>query len=89
VSDGEFFAIKKFNKYLLRKKNKIYRNPDGSNFFFSLFLATKYVSLMTEVEREVQLHSKLSHPNIIKILEIIDDQNRDKLYLGNPILVSL
>jgi [calcium/calmodulin-dependent protein kinase] kinase len=33
ISDGTFFAIKKFNKYLLRKKNKIYKNPDGSKEF--------------------------------------------------------
>lgn len=26
---GTYYAIKKFNKFILKKKNKIFKNPDG------------------------------------------------------------
>ncbi|KAM3132687.1 hypothetical protein pb186bvf_015232 [Paramecium bursaria] len=69
--DGKLFAIKKFNKYLLRKKNKIYKNPDGT---------TKYQSLLEEVYRELSIHQNLDHPHIVKLYDIFDDDKRDKLY---------
>ena len=32
--------------------------------------------------REIALHRTLDHPNIVKIVEVIDDDSRDKLYIG-------
>ncbi|CAD8092914.1 unnamed protein product [Paramecium primaurelia] len=72
IRDNQEYAIKKFNKFILKKKNKMYKNPNGT---------TKYVSLLDEVYREIEIHQKLDHPNIIKMHEIYDDDEREKLYV--------
>lgn len=65
----------------MKKKNKIYKNPNGSKQNNVNILATKYVSLLDEVYREIDIHQKLDHPNIVKVFEIYDDEEREKLYL--------
>lgn len=54
IKNNEEYAIKKFNKFILRKKNKIYKNPNGS--IYILKKATKYVSFLEEVYREIDIH---------------------------------
>lgn len=47
MSDKKYFAIKKFNKFILRRKNKIFRNPDGSK---KLFLKKNSYQICQSVE---------------------------------------
>lgn len=44
--------------------------------------ATKYVSFLSEVRREIQIHTSLNHPNIIKVIAVMDSDDSDKLYIG-------
>jgi serine/threonine protein kinase len=68
------FAIKIINKTELRKrKNKIVVDP--------LTGSKKYVSDYEYVEKEIEIMKSLDHPNILKLHEIIDDDDNDNLYL--------
>ena len=41
----------------------------------------KSVSAFSIIEREIAVMKKLAHPNICKLLEVIDDPEANKLYL--------
>jgi len=74
---GEQVAIKICNKTLLAKKRK------GG------FLAGNFLQ---DVRREIVLLKRVNHPNIVRLLEIIDDEDHDKIYIvmeyvpGGPLM---
>ena len=37
---------------------------------------------MDKVHREIAILKKLSHPNIVKLVEVLDDPEQDNLYMG-------
>lgn len=37
---------------------------------------------LTRVYREVAILKKLDHPNVVKLVEVLDDPTEDNLYLG-------
>lgn len=37
---------------------------------------------LTRVYREVAILKKLDHPNVVKLVEVLDDPTEDSLYLG-------
>jgi len=45
---------------------------------------TKYASLnpLEKIYTEVAILKKLSHPNVVKLVEVLDDSTEDNLYLG-------
>lgn len=40
---------------------------------------------LDRIYREINVLKKLSHPNIVKLVEVLDDPVQDNLYLGNSI----
>ena len=79
-ADGERFAMKIFNKSLLRRR----RHWDCD--------AGRYADGFEDVLREVALMKKLSHRNLVRLHEVIDHPEKDKLYLildhvpGGPLM---
>jgi len=79
-ADGERFAMKIFNKSLLRRR----RHWDSD--------AGRYADGFEDVLREVALMKKLSHRNLVSLHEVIDHPEKDKLYLildhvpGGPLM---
>jgi serine/threonine protein kinase len=68
------YAIKIINKTEMQKrKNKVVVDP--------LTGAKKYVSDYEYVEKEIEIMKCLDHPNILKLHELIDDEENDNLYL--------
>ena len=37
---------------------------------------------MQTLEREIAILKKIDHPNIVKLVEVLDDDTHDELYLG-------
>ncbi|GLU24743.1 hypothetical protein SLE2022_406410 [Rubroshorea leprosula] len=46
---------------------------------------TQSETAMTNVLREIAVMKALDHPNIVNLVEVIDDQRSDYLYMGNAI----
>ena len=43
----------------------------------------KVKDALQDVMREIAIMKKLDHPNVIKLYEVIDDPETDKLFLSN------
>lgn len=41
-----------------------------------------YKDALQNVLKEIAIMKKLDHPNVIQLQEVIDDVDRDKLYMG-------
>lgn len=37
------------------------------------------------MRKEIAIMKKLEHPNVVQLYEVIDDEERDKLYMGRPL----
>jgi serine/threonine protein kinase len=71
--ENELVAVKIFNKSLLKRKRTMERNKE-----------TKKVQIKTaleQVEREIALMKKLSHPNLVGFFEAMDSPDSDLLYM--------
>lgn len=44
-----------------------------------------FTTALDEVYREIDIMSKLNNPNMIKIYEVIDDPEQEKLYVIMPV----
>lgn len=72
----EKYAIKIFNKLILRKQKQYFKKKTGG---------MRIKTGLDKIELEISLLSLLSHPNIVKLHEIINDEENDKLYIRKPI----
>ena len=66
------FAIKIFHKSILKHQNRFIKNSAGEH---------NIVNALQDVFKEIAIMKKLSHPNIIRLYEVIDDEQGDKLYM--------
>jgi len=41
---------------------------------------------LERVHREIAVLKKLDHPNVVKLVEVLDDPAQDNLYMGNNII---
>lgn len=41
-----------------------------------------YKDALQNVLKEIAIMKKLEHPNVVQLHEVIDDEKRDKLYMG-------
>ena len=39
--------------------------------------------------REIAIMKKLDHPNVVKLVEVLDDPEDDQLYMGKPSVPQL
>ncbi|OQR90730.1 protein kinase [Achlya hypogyna] len=69
--DGELFAIKVFNKSLLKRKQE-FKRVGGRMVATNAF---------QKVQKEVAIMKKLRHPNLTRLYEVIDSPEDDKLFL--------
>jgi serine/threonine protein kinase len=71
--DEDLVAVKIFSKSLLKRKRHLERNQE-----------TRRVQVKTaldQVEREIALMKKLSHPNLVEFYDALDSPESDMLYM--------
>jgi len=70
-STKDQYAVKIFNKSLLRRKRTMERTANGVHVH----------SELEKVEREIAIMKRLVHPNLVCLYEVIDDNDDDQLYM--------
>lgn len=45
-----------------------------------------FTTALDEVYKEIEIMKRLDNPNMIKICEVIDDPNSEKLYIVMPVV---
>ena len=48
---------------------------------FYLYLFVEFINCF-QVYREIAILKKLDHPNVVKLVEVVDDPEEDNLYMG-------
>jgi len=59
---------------LAKKRKNIYHNEAGE-----LIIST----MLGDALNEIEILKKLKHPNVVCLHEILNDEENDKIYLGN------
>ena len=72
TSNGKKYALKIYNKGLLRRRREYFKNPEGG-------MSVK--NAMQDVAREVAIWKKIRHTNLVTLHEVIDDDEGDKMYM--------
>jgi len=65
-------AMKIYNKTILQKKKELVRDKNGK---------VQYKDHLEDVLNEIKIMKKLNHPNVISLIEVINDPDYHKLYL--------
>lgn len=71
--DEELVAVKLFSKSILKRKRTMERDKSTNK--------VKVRTALQQVEREIALMKKLSHPNLVALYEVIDSPHSDMLYM--------
>lgn len=69
---NELNAVKIYNKGLLRRKREFHREDNGQ---------ITVTTALNDVAREIAMMKKFHHQNIVKLHEVIDDDQNDKIYM--------
>lgn len=70
--EGLQFAVKIFNKAILRRRREFMKNEKGG---------MKFHTALDDVMKEVEIMRRLTHKNVVRLVEVLDDSENDKLYL--------
>ena len=76
MDDGheeELVAVKIFSKSILKRRRTMERDKKSKRI--------KVRTALEQVEREIALMKKLSHPNLVTLYEVIDSPESDMLYM--------
>ncbi|CAO2649599.1 Nn.00g069840.m01.CDS01 [Neocucurbitaria sp. VM-36] len=92
---GQEYAVKEFSKSRLRKRaqSNLLRRPGGKNRLRALpagigFNSPLHRHSTTEennsfelIKEEIAIMKKLNHPNLVTLIEVLDDPEEDSLYM--------
>lgn len=65
------------------------RGEVGADESVSAVAKSKALDPIQCVYREIAILKKLDHPNIVKLVEVLDDPDQDSLYLGECLLLTI
>jgi [calcium/calmodulin-dependent protein kinase] kinase len=73
VEEEQLVAVKIFSKSILKRRRTMERDKATHR--------VKVKTALQQVEREIALMKKLSHPNLVPLYEVIDSPQSDMLYM--------
>ena len=74
--------MKILSKKKLRKKAGIFGRKAPVRKGSGGSLIKKSENPLDKVYREIAIMKKLDHPNVVKLVEVVDDPEEDNLYMG-------
>ncbi|XP_061197080.1 calcium/calmodulin-dependent protein kinase kinase 1-like isoform X1 [Saccostrea echinata] len=77
--DDVHYAMKILSKSRLKKKAGFFRRPPPSRDGKQV---ARPLAPMDRVYREIAILKKLDHPNVVRLVEVLDDPNEDNLYMA-------
>lgn len=82
----KLYAMKVMNKDVLRRKQLLPKTPTTTNAAGNSTREDgddddEENSMLDDVKREIAIMKKLSHPNVLRLYEVMDDPKVNKLYL--------
>ena len=77
-----FQAMKILSKKKLQKKAGIFGRIAPTRKGAGGRLIRKAENPLDKVYREIAILKKLDHPNVVKLVEVVDDPEEDNLYMG-------
>ncbi|XP_022337138.1 calcium/calmodulin-dependent protein kinase kinase 1-like isoform X4 [Crassostrea virginica] len=77
--DDVHYAMKILSKNRLKKKAGFFRRPPPSRDGKAV---ARPLAPMDRVYREIAILKKLDHPNVVRLVEVLDDPNEDNLYMA-------
>ncbi|XP_056009240.1 calcium/calmodulin-dependent protein kinase kinase 1-like isoform X3 [Ostrea edulis] len=77
--DDVHYAMKILSKSRLKKKAGFFRRPPPSRDGKAI---ARPLAPMDRVYREIAILKKLDHPNVVRLVEVLDDPNEDNLYMA-------
>ena len=80
-----FKAMKILSKKKLQKKAGIFGRIAPTRKGAGGRLIRKAENPLDKVYREIAILKKLDHPNVVKLVEVVDDPEEDNLYMGKYI----
>ena len=75
-------AMKILSKKKLRKKAGIFGRKTPVRKASDGALIKKAENPLEKVYHEIAIMKKLDHPNVVKLVEVVDDPEEDNLYMG-------
>lgn len=72
-TDEDLVAVKIFSKSILKRRRTMERDKESRR--------VKVKTALQQVEREIALMKKLSHPNLVNLYEVVDSPESDMLYM--------
>jgi [calcium/calmodulin-dependent protein kinase] kinase len=67
------------DKYLRLKANRIALTAPSTS---EPAAVDKLNTTEFKIKKEIAIMKKLSHPNVVRLFEVIDDRMKDKVYMG-------
>ena len=46
----------------------------------------KLICILLQIYREIAILKKIDHPNVVKLVEVVDDPNEDNIYMAFELL---
>ena len=65
----------------MKKKREYVHDKDGCKIYYNFKLAGHFKTALDDVKKEIAIMKKMRHPNIIRLYEVIDNPNSDKIYM--------
>ncbi|XP_075034402.1 calcium/calmodulin-dependent protein kinase kinase 2 isoform X2 [Mixophyes fleayi] len=79
--DNTYYAMKVLSKKKLMRQAGFPRRPPPRGAKAATDGSTQAKGLIERVHQEIAILKKLDHPNIVKLVEVLDDPSEDHLYM--------